>query len=578
MNNVKRQPWERVRAWVGALALVMWAGAPSAVWAAPEAVSASAASVPVATTTAVVLPSVQAQASPQAREAEVVLRYANRPIVGFHTPYLGMSPMERARRSARNIDTALDQGGPGQVRAQATDQAQLIFIDDDMVIILHPGDVDPLSGDTLQALAERTVSALTLSIQETREARDTRSLGVGLAYVAGATGVAMAMYMVLAWLRRHTLEGLYRLLHQYSHRLGAGASEVLRVGRIRRVVEVLDAVLRWGAALILAYTWLSFCLQRFPYTRPWGEELHRYLIDVVLNLGRGILGAIPGLVVAVIILLLARAAVGVLRSLFYRIEHGQLGVGWMSRDAAGPTRRVATWVVWIFALAMAYPYLPGAETEAFKGMSVLVGLMLSLGASSFVGQVAGGLILTYSGMLRRGEYVRIGEHEGTVVAVGAFNTRIRTGLGEEITLPNSVIVNSPTKNYSREVEGPGYIMDTVVTIGYDTPWRQVEAMLIEAARRTPDVLQQPAPRVFQTALSDYYPEYRLVCQAIPEQPRPRADILSALHANIQDVFNEHGVQIMSPHYVMDPGHEKVVPPDRWYAAPARRPEQPRSAA
>ena len=326
MNNVKRQPWERVQAWVGALALVMWAGAPSAVWAAPEAVSASAASVPV-TKSSVAIPPAQSPVSAQAREAEVVLRYANRPIVGFHTPYLGMSPMERARRSARNIDTALDQGGPGQVRAQATEQGQLIFIDDEMVIILHPGDVDPLSGDTLQALAERTVSALTLSIQETREARDTRSLGVGLAYVAGATGVAMALYVVLAWLRRHTLEGLYRLLHQYSHRLGAGASEVLRVGRIRRVVEVLDAVLRWGAALILAYTWLSFCLQRFPYTRPWGEELHRYLIDVVLNLGRGILDAIPGLVVAVIILLLARAAVGVLRSLFYRIEHGQLGVG-----------------------------------------------------------------------------------------------------------------------------------------------------------------------------------------------------------------------------------------------------------
>ena len=576
MNNVKRQPWERALAQAGAVVLAMWVGAQSAAWAAPGAASAPAANVPVATTSAAV-PSGQAPVSAQAREAEVVLRYANRPIVAFHTPYLGMSPMERARRSARNVDTALEQGGPGLVRAQATEQGQLVFIDDDMVIILHPGDVDPLSGDTLQALAERTVTALTLSIQETREARDTRSLGLGAAYVAGATGVAVVLYLGLAWLRRHTLQGLYQLLHQYSHRLGAGAGEVLRVGRIRRVVEVLDALLRWGAALILAYTWLSFCLQRFPYTRPWGEELHRYLIDVAITLGRGIIGAVPGLVVAVVILLLARAAVGVLRSLFYRIELGQIGVGWMSRDAAGPTRRVATWVVWIFALAMAYPYLPGAETEAFKGMSVLVGLMLSLGASSFVGQVAGGLILTYSGMLRRGEYVRIGEHEGTVVAVGAFNTRIRTGLGEEITLPNSVIVNSPTKNYSREVEGPGYIMDTVVTIGYDTPWRQVEAMLIEAALRTPDVLHQPAPRVFQTALSDYYPEYRLVCQAIPEQPRPRADILSALHANIQDVFNEHGVQIMSPHYVMDPGQEKVVHPDRWYAAPARRPDPPRSA-
>jgi small-conductance mechanosensitive channel len=235
----------------------------------------------------------------------------------------------------------------------------------------------------------------------------------------------------------------------------------------------------------------------------------------------------------------------------------------------GPTRRIATWLVWLFALAMAYPYLPGAQTEAFKGMSVLIGLMMSLGASSFVGQVAGGLILTYSSMLRKGEYVRIGEHEGTVVNIGAFNTRIRTGLGEEITLPNSMIVGSATKNYSRAVKGDGYVVDTVVTIGYDTPWRQVHAMLIEAAQRTPGVLADPAPTVFQTSLSDFYPEYRLVCQAIPHEPSPRAEVLANLHANIQDVFNEYGVQIMSPHYVLDPAQDKVVPRERWFAKPAK---------
>ena len=219
---------------------------------------------------------------------------------------------------------------------------------------------------------------------------------------------------------------------------------------------------------------------------------------------------------------------------------------------------------------MAYPYLPGAETDAFKGLSVLLGLMVSLGASSIVGQGAAGLILTYTGTIRKGEYVRIGEHEGTVVKMGMFTTTIRTGLGEELTLPNSMITGTVTKNYSRSVQGDGYVVDTTVTIGYDTSWRQVEAMLVEAAKRTPGILQSPAPTVFQVALSDYYPEYRLVAQAVPSRPRPRAEVMNMLHANIQDVFNEHGVQIMSPHYMGDPLQAKVVKPEDWFPAPVKR--------
>jgi small-conductance mechanosensitive channel len=147
-----------------------------------------------------------------------------------------------------------------------------------------------------------------------------------------------------------------------------------------------------------------------------------------------------------------------------------------------------------------------------------------------------------------------------VAELGMFATRIRTGLGEELSLPNSLILGSVTRNYSRAVHGPGFILDTSVTIGYDTPWREVHNMLLEAARRTPGVLERPAPRVFQTALTDFYPEYRLVCQAIPSEPRPRAEVLDALHANIQDVFAEFGVQIMSPHYRADPVQAKVPPP------------------
>ena len=137
-------------------------------------------------------------------------------------------------------------------------------------------------------------------------------------------------------------------------------------------------------------------------------------------------------------------------------------------------------------------------------------------------------------------------------------------------MPNSVIMSSITKNYSRTVRGPGYVLDTVMTIGYDTPWRQVEAMMIEAAQRTEGVLPSPEPRVFKTALSDFYVEYRLVCQAIPSQPRPRAEVMQMLHSHLLDVFNEHGVQIMSPHYFEDPARAKVVPQDQWWAAPATR--------
>ena len=144
-------------------------------------------------------------------------------------------------------------------------------------------------------------------------------------------------------------------------------------------------------------------------------------------------------------------------------------------------------------------------------------------------------------------------------------------MGVELTLPNSYVLSNVTKNYSRVVSGDGFVVDTKVTIGYDTPWRQVQAMLIEAARRTPGVLTEPAPKVFQTALSDFYPEYLLICQAIPSEPRPRAEVINLLHANIQDVLNEYGVQIMSPHYLSDPENEKIVGQNDWYKKPASPP-------
>jgi small-conductance mechanosensitive channel len=337
------------------------------------------------------------------------------------------------------------------------------------------------------------------------------------------------------------------------------------VGMVRLVIHLLA----WALALSLSFLWLNAVLATLPFTRPWGDQLSEALIDVVITIGRAILDAVPGLLFVAVIFLIARLVTQAVASFFDRVRTENLDLTWVDRDTAQPTRMLITLVTWLFAFAMAYPYLPGSHSQAFQGLSVLVGLMVSIGASSTVGQAASGLILMYTRAFRVGEYVRIGEVEGTVTNIGLVVTRLRTGMGEEVMLPNSLALQSTSKNYSRVGGGPGFVLDTVVTIGYDTPWRQVHAMLIEAARRVPDISVDPAPRVVQTALTDFYPEYRLVAHSRATGPGRRAEALGHLHAAIQDVFNEYGVQIMSPHYLGDPEQAKVVPKAGWYPPPAK---------
>jgi small-conductance mechanosensitive channel len=242
-------------------------------------------------------------------------------------------------------------------------------------------------------------------------------------------------------------------------------------------------------------------------------------------------------------------------------------------ETAQPTRRIVTVILWLFSLVMMYPYLPGSDSDAFKGVSVFVGLLLSIGSAGTVNQAVSGLMLMYARALRVGDYVQIGETEGTVVTLGMFSTRIRTPKGEIVSLPNAVIVGTTTKNYSREEETGGVILATTVTIGYNAPWRQVHAMLIEAAARTEGLMKDPPPRVLQRSLSDFYVEYMLGARIA--EPHKRIAVLDTLHRNIQDVFNEYGVQILSPHYEADPAEKVWVPQDKWYEAPAKKDEENR---
>lgn len=509
-----------------------------------------------------------AQPAPQAPpEASVTLH--GRTVAVFRAPFLGLSPADRARRTQDAIRELLERGGPGVVTVQREPQGTVVLVDGALALILTPADADPLRGETLDAATGRAVERLTRVIEETREARDERRLLRAAAFAAAAT----LLYLLVVWLVlrvRRVLQARSAAWLEARAQHARVPAALLQPARLQEALRWLLRGLAWLVVLASTYEWLVFVLQQFPRTRAVGEQLGAFVYDVGRRIAGGIVGALPDLAVALVIFLLARGVIVLLRPMFDRAERGEVHFGWLDRDLARPTRRIVSLGIWLFAIVMAYPYLPGSQTEAFKGMSVLLGVMITLGGSNLVGQAASGLILIYSRTLRVGEYVRINEHEGTVVEMGSFTTRIRTGRGEEVTLPNALVMNNVTSNFSRAVKGQGYIVDTVVTIGYDTPWRQVEAMLLEAARRTPGVLADPAPRVLQQALSDFYVEYRLVCQAVPETPRARAEVLHVLHANVQDAFNEQGVQIMSPHYLGDPPEAKLVPPGTPFGGPAPR--------
>ena len=322
-------------------------------------------------------------------------------------------------------------------------------------------------------------------------------------------------------------------------------------------------------ALALSYSWVTFVLTRFPYTRPWGESLLGLLITELGAIGLAIVRSIPDLFTVAVIFLIARVVVRIAHQLFDAAAEGRVKLPGVYPETAQPTRRLVSALLWVFALVLSYPYLPGSESDAFKGMSVFIGLIISLGSSGVVNQAMSGLTLTYSRAVRLGDFVKIGDVQGTVTHLGSLSTKIETDVNEEVTIPNAVVVSHLITNYSRHSHAEGVLAPVTVTIGYDVPWRQVHALLLRAAERTHGVTRHPAPVLRQTDLRDFYVEYTLlVCL---EEPRLRATTLGELRGNIQDVFNEFGVQIMSPNYLADPHTPKVVPREHWYAAPATPP-------
>lgn len=553
-----RGGWRRAARLVAVVGALLGAAAPQAAAPAPGAGPGPAGAPP---------PAVAAVAA----GPDAALTLANRPVAVFRATLLGETPADRVALAQAALAEA--GRGPGLVQRVTVGDVQRFEVDGVAVFSLVPEDLTgPRPALRLEAEARHVERQLASALAEVREARDPRRLAIGAAQAGAATVVAWlllragrALWQAMQARLARRLDGLARgpATPSATPPGGVGAAARALAGHAQGGLRLGLAGLGWMLVLLMADVWVSVVLRQFPYTRPWGERSTAWLLDVLQQFFWAAAGAVPGLLTALLIFALARLATGANSAVMRRIERGELRAGWLDLDTAGPTRRLGNLAIWLFALAMAYPYLPGSDSEAFKGVTVLAGLVLSLGASGIVGQAMSGFSLMYARALRPGEYVRIGDTEGTVVSLGLFATKVHTGLGEEVSVPNAVVLTQPVRNYSRLVEGGQFMLQAGVTIGYATPWRQVHALLLEAARRTPGVATDPAPYVVQTALSDFYVEYRLCAYGTKAAPQRRAEAISALNAHVQDVFNENGVQIMSPHYRGDPPAPQVVPPGPW---------------
>jgi small-conductance mechanosensitive channel len=248
-----------------------------------------------------------------------------------------------------------------------------------------------------------------------------------------------------------------------------------------------------------------------------------------------------------------------LNRLFWKwVDAGAIVLPGFYKEWAYPTAKILAFLLIAFGLVVAFPYLPGGNSDAFKGVSIFIGVLISLGSGSAMGNIVSGVILTYTRAFRVGDRIRVGEHTGDVIERTLLVTRLRTIKNEDVIIPNSTVVSTSVVNYSEVKDSGQLILHTTVTIGYDAPWQKVHELLIEAARRTEGILPAPVPFVLQTALNDYNVSYQI--NAYTDAPARMAVIYSDLHRNIQDTFNEGGVEIMSPGYqAIRDGNQTTIP-------------------
>ena len=421
-------------------------------------------------------------------------------------------------------------------------------------------------GLSRQALAQIYLKKISSALQQYRAEREPAQLARNALRIGGWTIVLLlvelAMFGILRWLT-------VRIGHRYDsaiEHIETGTFRLIRAQSIWVAMRFAARLFSLVAALAIFYVYLHIVLNYLPWTRALAANLRALTLAPLLVLARESLAAIPRLLVLCVIIAIARYIIRLARFFFSAIGSGTIKFSGFEAEWSKPTYNIVRVLIIAFAAMVCYPYIPGSGSQAFKGITIFIGVLFSLGSSSLLANIIAGYTMAYRRAFHVGDRIKVGDLMGDVTQIGLMVTHMRSIKNEELVVPNSVILNSNVINYSSLARERGLILHTTVGIGYETPWRQVEAMLLMAAERTPGLVREPAPFVLQLSLNDFAVTYQL--NVYCAQPSEMYRLYTELHRSVLDVFNEYGVQIMTPAYIADPAEPKVVPREQWFAEPA----------
>lgn len=383
-----------------------------------------------------------------------------------------------------------------------------------------------------------------------------------LLYSAGAIAVCFILLFIIRFIMKKINLLIENRLKTKFETLESRSFQLIRSNQILITISGLTKSIKFFLMLAILFTTSQYILGLFPWTRFISVSLVQIFIKPFGDFGLALLNFIPSLAFLIVIFFITKYVLKLFKLLFLGLKQGSITITGFDPDWAVTTYKIVRLLIIAFAVIVAYPYIPGSDSDAFKGVSLFIGVLFSLGSSSVIGNLIAGYTMTYRKTFKIGDVVQIDNNTGQVADIKLFVTRLLTAKNEEIIIPNSIILNTQVVNYSTLARDKGLILHTTVGIGYETPWRQVEGMLLLAAERTEELLKDPKPFVLQKSLGDFAINYEL--NVYTSNPSERLKTYTALHKNILDVFNENNIQIMTPAYEGDPEEPKVVPKKDWF--------------
>ena len=445
------------------------------------------------------------------------------------------------------------------IRIDSGTNLTYLSLDNEVILTVTPQDAKA-SRTSEEKVAKQAKEKITTVLQQYRKLRKPAQLLRGVIYAVLSTFALLIVLSFFTKVNRAIFPPAKNWIKSRIPGIRIKQIEFISSSNMVAVIIHIFELIRLFIFLIISYIYIHFVLSSFPWTMSFSQRILNYILQT-LNLGLNEMAKyLPNVLTIAIIIGSTRYIIQLIKPFFKSLETGSLVIDGFYTDWAKPTYSLLSTLIIALAAVVAFPYIPGFDSPSFQGISVFIGVLFSLGSTSAISNVVGGIILIYTRAFQVGDRVQVGDIIGIIIEKNFLATRLNTITNQVITIPNSSLLNSNVINFSvslRELNEP-LIIQTTITLGYDLPWRKVHAILIEAALSTKHILKERTPFVIQTSLDDFYVSYQL--NAYINEPNLIVTISSELHQNIQDKCNEVGIEIMSPHYssIRD-GNQTTIP-------------------